>query len=76
MTCAADWFDAARFVAVDRRAELLIQRGCRSGRSGGGRQRDVRRGKIWLEYDWDHGLASDLHKDDRAKFCFGAVTRH
>jgi len=59
MTCAAEWFDAARFVAVDRRAELLIQHGRRD------RDVPVKAGremfdaaappKLWLEYDWDQG---------------------
>jgi len=72
MTCAADWFDAARFVAVDRRAELPIQHGRRDRDvpvDAGRKMFDAAaQPKLWLEYDWDHGLASERHKDDRAKF--------
>ena len=72
LTAAADWFDAARFVAVDRRAELLVQHGRRD------RDVPVEAGrelfdaaaqpKVWLEYDWDHGLAAAPHRADRAEF--------
>ena len=69
------WFDLGNFVAVHRRAELLVQHGraddavpLEAGRALFDAAASPKR---WIEYDWDHGLDADPHaRSDLAQFVF------
>jgi len=69
----ADWFDAARIVGVERSARLFVQHG-RSDRTvpiieGRALFDAAAFPKLWVEYDWDHGLDADPQaRKDRADF--------
>lgn len=80
LAAAADWFDLAHFVGVERRAQLLVQHG-RADESvpiaAGRALFDVAAPpKLWAEYDWGHGLDADPQaRKDRAEFVTaGALT--
>lgn len=68
-----DWLDAARFVGVERSARLFVQHG-RSDRTvpiiqGRALFDAAAFPKLWVEYDWDHGLDADPQaRKDRADF--------
>lgn len=73
LSVITDWFDAAHFVGVDRRAQLLVQHGradqtvpMEAGRALFDAAAPPKR---WAEYDWDHGLDADPQATrDRAEF--------
>jgi len=80
LVAAADWFDFAHFVGVDRRAQLLVQHG-RADQTApieAGRElfAAAAQPKPWAEYDWDHGLDADPQaRRDRAEFVVnGAIS--
>lgn len=63
LAAVTDWFDLARFVGVDRRAQLLVQHG-RADRTvppeaGRALFDAAAHPKLWVEYDCDHGLDAD-----------------
>lgn len=73
VAAVVDWFDAARFVGVERSARLFVQHG-RSGRTvpiieGRALFDAAASPKLWGGYDWDHGLDADPQaRKDRADF--------
>ncbi len=73
VAAVVDWFDAARFVGVERSARLFVQHG-RSDRTvpiieGRALFDAAASPKLWGEYDWDHGLDADPQaRKDRADF--------
>lgn len=80
LVAAADWFDFAHFVGVDRRAQPLVQHG-RADQTApieAGRElfAAAAQPKPWAEYDWDHGRDADPQaRRDRAEFVVnGAIS--
>lgn len=77
LDAVTDWFDLARFVSVERRAELMVQHGRMDQtvpiEAAEALFEAAAPPKSWVEYDWDHGLDADPHaRSDRAEFVFGA----
>ncbi len=78
VAAAADWFDLAHFVGVERRAQLLIQHGRADEtvpmEAATALFDAAASPKLWAAYDWDHGLeANPQATKDRAEFVLAGV---